>query len=84
MKKGEFGLLLGIEDKGRIKPAGVMEFMNPQAKKQFYSQYRDLVLEENKKYIYLDLDPKIKCKVKFRNYTKKGLLRIPSFLEYTS
>jgi DNA ligase-1 len=80
LRKDEFGLLLGIEENNRIKPAGIMEFVTPAARKQFYSQYQDLIVDENKKFIYLD--PKIKCKVKFRNYTKAGLLRIPSFVEY--
>ncbi len=48
LRKDEFGLLLGIEERDRIKPVGVMEFMNPDAKKQFYSRYRDLITEENK------------------------------------
>ncbi|MFE0508187.1 ATP-dependent DNA ligase [Peribacillus butanolivorans] len=82
LRKDEFGLLLGIEENNRIKPAGIMEFVTPAARMQFYSQYQDLIVEENKKFIYLD--PKIKCRVKFRNYTKNGLLRIPSFVEYIS
>lgn len=82
LRKDKFGLLLGIEENNRIKPAGIMEFVTPAARKQFYSQYQDLIVDENKKFIYLE--PKIKCKVKFRNYTKAGLLRIPSFIEYIS
>lgn len=82
LRKDEFGLLLGIEENDRIKPAGIMEFVTPAARKQFFSQYQDLIVDENKKFIYLD--PKIKCRVKFRNYTKNGLLRIPSFVEYIS
>jgi DNA ligase-1 len=71
-------LLLGIEENNWIRPAGIIEFVTPVARKQFYSQYQDLVVDENEKFIYLD--PKIKCKVKFRNYTSTGLLRIPSFV----
>ncbi|MFI8493314.1 hypothetical protein ACIGC1_10445 [Peribacillus butanolivorans] len=82
LRKDEFGLLLGIEENNRIKPAGIIEFATPAARKQFYSQYQDLIVNENKKFIFLD--PKIKCRVKFRNYTKNGLLRIPSFVEYIS
>ncbi|WP_409299179.1 RNA ligase family protein [Peribacillus sp. SCS-26] len=81
-RKDEFGVLIGVEDGERIKAAGLMEFMTPQARKQFYSMYRDYILEENDKFFYLD--PKIKCRVKFRNYTKAGLLRIPSFVKYIS
>lgn len=80
LRKDEFGLLLGIEVDNRIKPAGIMEFVTPVARKQFYNRYQDLIVDENNKFIYLD--PKIKCRVKFRNYTKNGLLRIPSFVEY--
>jgi len=82
LRKDEFGLLLAIEEDEKLKPGGIMEFMVPNAKKVFYRQYQDYVLEEDKKFIYLD--PKIKCRVKFRNYTKAGLLRIPSFVEYRS
>jgi DNA ligase 1 len=82
LRKDEFGLLLGIEERDRLKPAGVMEFVVPEARKQFYSQYRDLIIGEDKKFIHLE--PQIKCRVKFRNYTKAGLLRIPSFVEYIS
>jgi DNA ligase 1 len=82
LRKDEFGLLLGIEESNQLKPAGVMEFVTPEARKQFYSQYKDLIIGEDKKFIHLN--PKIKCRVKFRNYTKAGLLRIPSFVEYIS
>ncbi|MBX9972532.1 RNA ligase family protein [Cytobacillus firmus] len=82
LRKDEFGLLLGIEDSNRIKPAGIMEFVSPTARNQFYKQYQDLIIEEDKKFIHVE--PKIKCRVKFRNYTKAGLLRIPSFVEYIS
>lgn len=80
LRKDEFGLLLGVEEDDKVKPAGIMEFMQPEAKKQFYKQYRELVVGENEKFIFLE--PRIKCKVKFRNFTKAGKLRIPSFVEY--
>lgn len=82
LRKNEFGLLLGIEESSRIKPVGIMEFVSPVARKQFYIQYQDLIIKEDKKFIHVE--PKIKCRVKFRNYTKAGLLRIPSFVEYIS
>ncbi|MEK4883658.1 RNA ligase family protein [Bacillus sp. FSL W8-0223] len=82
LRKDKFGLLLAIEEGGRLKPGGVMEFMTPAALKEFYSQYQDLIVDENKKFTFIE--PKIKCRVKFRNYTKAGLLRSPSFVEYIS
>ncbi|MCT4475905.1 hypothetical protein N0U24_01865 [Peribacillus frigoritolerans] len=33
----KIGLLLGIEENNRIKPAGIMEFVTPADRKQFYS-----------------------------------------------
>ncbi|PLR94889.1 ATP-dependent DNA ligase [Bacillus sp. T33-2] len=80
MKKKEFGWLLGVEDHGRIKHMGVMEFVAPEARKEVYRKSRTLAVDENKDFIYFR--PELKCKVKFRNYTKAGLLRIPSFIEF--
>jgi DNA ligase-1 len=79
LRKDEFGLLLNFEDG---KYAGLMEFMPTPNRKEFYRQYKDFIIEENDKFVYLD--PKLKAKVKYRNHTKKGLLRIPSFVEWIS
>ncbi|PAK36734.1 hypothetical protein [Peribacillus simplex] len=81
-RKDEFGLLLGIEEDNNIKPAGVMEFMNTAERKQFHNLNSHLIIDENNKFVFIE--PSIKCKVKFRNYTKAGFLRIPSFVEYIS
>lgn len=56
--------------------------MPKKEKFKFYQQYQDLVVDENEKFIFLK--PQMKCRVKFRNYTKEGKLRIPSFVEYIS
>ncbi|MBT2721428.1 ATP-dependent DNA ligase [Bacillus sp. ISL-46] len=82
MRKDEFGLLLGKQEGNTIKQIGIMEYMNPKAKKQFYDQYSELIVNEDKKFIYMK--PSLKCRVKFRNYTKAGFLRIPTFIEYVS
>jgi DNA ligase 1 len=79
LRKDEFGLLLNF-DNGKY--AGLMEFMPTSNRREFYKQYKDFVLEENDKFVYLDT--KLKIKVKYRNLTKKGLLRIPSFVEWVS
>lgn len=81
-RKDEFGLLLGVEDEGKLKAAGLMEFVPQKEKFRFYKQYQDLIVDENETFIFLN--PQIKCRVKFRNYTKEGKLRIPSFVEYIS
>ncbi len=77
IRKNAFGLLLNFEN-GQY--AGILEFMKPAARKEFYKVYRDLITGENDKFIYLD--PKLRIKIKYRNLTKNGLLRIPSFVDW--
>lgn len=79
LRKDEFGLLLNFYNG---KYAGLMEFVPSANRQEFNKQYRDYIIEENDKFIYLD--PKLKAKVKYRNLTKKGLLRIPSFVEWAN
>jgi DNA ligase 1 len=79
LRKDEFGLLLNFENG---KYAGLLEFMPSPYRKEFYNQYEDFVLEENDKFVYLE--PRLKLKVKYRNITKNGLLRIPSFVEWAN
>ncbi|AND39636.1 RNA ligase family protein [Cytobacillus oceanisediminis] len=70
----EFGWLLA--DDGKY--LGVMELgVPPHARAKVY---RAEVREETADFAYL-ADP-VKCRVKFRNYTKAGLLRLPSFVEW--
>lgn len=78
LRKDKFGLLLNFENGDY---AGVMEFMTAKDRKEFYTQYKDFIVKENDKYIYLK--PQIKVNVKYRNLTKNGLLRIPSFVEWS-
>ena len=54
------------------KPAEVVKFMPPDARKELYS-HQKVISEENK---YTFIEP-VKCQVKYRNLTKAGLLRIP-------
>lgn len=82
LRKDKFGLLLGLDEGDKIRPAGIMEFMTPDARKQLYRVHRDLIIDENKDYIFLE--PKIKAKVKYRNMTRGQKLWIPSFIEFTS
>jgi DNA ligase 1 len=73
-RKGEFGLLLSFLD-GRT--AGIMEFMPPAKRKELYKQQQ--VVSEDDKFIFIE---PVKCRVKYRNLTKSGFLRIPSFVEW--
>nr|WP_251028856.1 ATP-dependent DNA ligase [Bacillus sp. ISL-18] len=70
----EFGLLLTFDD-GRY--AGVMELGVPaSARRIVYG--KSLIREEND---FAFIEP-VKCRVKYRNLTKAGLLRLPSFVEW--
>jgi DNA ligase-1 len=73
-RKGEFGWLLNFDD-GRY--AGVMELgIPPVAKRKVYAAQ---TIDESVRYEYI---ASIKCRVKYRNLTKAGLLRLPSFVEF--
>lgn len=74
-RKGEFGWLLGKD--GRY--VGVLELgVSPNEKKAFYGVCNSIKTNETKDYVYLEPE-KIHCRVKYRNWTKKGLLRLPVF-----
>lgn len=77
LRKNKFGVLLSFKDGS---PAGIMEFMKPADRKRLYEEYRKYVRTETEDFIYLD--PKLKGIVKYRNLTKKGYLRIPSFEQW--
>ncbi len=73
-RRGEFGILLSYLDG---KPAGIMEFMPPSERKNLYRQ-QEVVSEDDK---FMFIEP-IKCRVKYRNLTKDGYLRTPSFVQW--
>lgn len=74
-RKKEFGWLLA-DDAGKY--LGVMELgVPPHARAKVYCAE---VREETADFEYLAKP--VKCRVKFRNYTKAGLLRLPSFVEW--
>jgi DNA ligase 1 len=74
LRKDEFGLLLSFLDGN---PAGLIEFMPPDDRKKLYSMCK--VNSENDKFRFIE---PIKCRVKYRNLTKQGRLRIPSFVDW--
>jgi len=70
----DFGLLLAFED-GRY--AGVMGLgVLPLARTQVYA--KPVIREEND----LAFIEPVRCRVKYRNLTKAGLLRLPSFVDW--
>lgn len=81
-KKDEFGWLAAFPDpSGKMRPAGVIEHgPNSKHKQAFRGVCQQLVTGEDKNNVYLE--PKIQARVKMRNWTKSGLLRIPVFDQF--
>ncbi|MGE6256301.1 hypothetical protein ACQKCU_00095 [Heyndrickxia sporothermodurans] len=73
IKKKQFGALLAFETG---KAAGVIEFMKKEDKKKVYTYIRNHIKKETNDLFILDVP--LVCNVKFRNYTSKGKLRIPT------
>lgn len=76
LRKKDFGWSLLNGD----KYVGLMEFVPSDERKAFWEISKQLRKGEDKNWIYLE--PLIKCKVKFQSYTKNGLMRSPSFVEF--
>lgn len=78
-KKAEFGWLASVPDiSGKMRPAGIIELgVSPTHKQAFRGVFQQLVIGEDKDYVYLE--PRIQARVKMRNWTKSGLLRSPVF-----
>ncbi|MFK0524729.1 ATP-dependent DNA ligase [Paenibacillus illinoisensis] len=81
-KKGEFGWIAAVPDaSGKLRPAGIIEHgPSPKHKQAFRGVCKQLVTGEDKNHVYLE--PRIRAKVKMRNWTKAGLLRIPVFIDF--
>ncbi|MEE4580517.1 ATP-dependent DNA ligase [Paenibacillus polymyxa] len=82
-RKGEFGWLAGVPTSNgdKIRPAGIIEFgASPTHKKAFSGVSKALITSEDREYVYVE--PRIRARVKMRNWTKAGLLRSPVFTEF--
>ncbi|WP_301171003.1 ATP-dependent DNA ligase [Brevibacillus nitrificans] len=76
-RKGDFGWLAHYNG----RPAGVIELGVPPTHKQaFYGVVKPLIIGEDREFVYVQ--PRIKAKVKFRNWTKSGMLRSPVFVDF--
>lgn len=82
-RKKEFGWLIGKEDEsGEIRPVGTIEFgTSSDERKAFYNVVQSIKITENKDYVLIEPD-RIQCNVKFRNWTKAGMMRIPVFQKF--
>ncbi|MEC0167875.1 ATP-dependent DNA ligase [Paenibacillus graminis] len=81
-KKAEFGWLASVPtDSGRMRTAGVIEFgVSPTHKKAFYGVVKPLITGEDRDFVYVE--PRIRARVKIRNWTRAGMLRSPVFTEF--
>ncbi|MGR6763233.1 ATP-dependent DNA ligase [Paenibacillus sp. T2-29] len=81
-RKEEFGWLAGVpNESGKMRPSGIIELgATPTHKKAFYGVSKALITGEDREYVYVE--PRIRARVKMRNWTKTGLLRSPVFTEF--
>lgn len=81
-RKDEFGWLTSVvTESGKLRPTGIIELgVPPKAKSAFYGVSKALAIGEDKNFVYLE--PRIRAKVKTRNWTKNGMLRSPAFVEF--
>jgi len=76
-RKNQFGWLARLD--GRI--VGIIELAVPAAhKKAFYRVAQLIIKGEDRDYVYLD--PPIYAWVRFRNWTRSGMLRSPEFVDF--
>ncbi|RXZ78323.1 DNA ligase [Paenibacillaceae bacterium] len=83
LRKKKFGWLTSTTNPdGLFTPSGIVEFgVSPEQKRAFKLFSKQLICKEDNNFIYLE--PKIKIKVKTRNWTKNNMLRSPVFVEFT-
>ncbi|MEK5237012.1 ATP-dependent DNA ligase [Paenibacillus sp. FSL L8-0470] len=82
-RKQEFGWLAAVPSgtSGKLRPAGIIEFgASPLHKQAFRGVAQQLVKGEDKEFIHLE--PRLRAKVRMRNWTKSGMLRSPVFTEF--
>ena len=82
-RKEKFGWLVAVPalDNAKMRPAGIIELgANPTHKKAFYNVVKPLITGEDRDFVYVE--PRIKARVKMRNWTRSGMLRSPVFTEF--
>lgn len=82
-RKQEFGWLAAVPSgtSGKLRPAGIIEFGASALHKQaFRGVTGQLVTGEDKEFVHLE--PRLRARVRMRNWTKSGMLRTPVFEEF--
>jgi DNA ligase-1 len=76
-RKDQFGWLAQYQG----RPVGVIELAVPTMHRQaFYGVSGKLKTSEDRNHVYLE--PRISARVRFRNWTRGGMLRSPEFVEF--
>ncbi|MGH3040450.1 MAG: DNA polymerase LigD [Gaiellaceae bacterium] len=76
IRKNKFGWVMFKDNEYK----GVLEFVPPTERKAFKQIFKQLIINEDDNYIYLE--PIIKCKVKYQCLSKNGLMRSPSLEKF--
>lgn len=79
--KKEHSWLLGYSDDGRIRPIGAVDLgITPAARKSMWPVFQAYKSGESKDHVYVQ--PVVRCMVKYRDWYKSGLMRLPVFEEF--
>jgi DNA ligase 1 len=80
-RKDKLAWICSIEEEGILRYAGILELgTTPADRKAFYQVTKTIIKEETDKIVYLE--PKIKARVKIRNWTRNNMLRSPVFVKF--
>ncbi|WP_373230255.1 hypothetical protein [Cohnella sp.] len=76
-RKNEFGWFLNYGN----RPVGVLEFAIPATNRMaFYGISKSIIIGEDRDFVYVD--PSVRARVRFRNWTRAGMLRTPEFVDF--
>jgi DNA ligase-1 len=73
--------MIGIEEGSDIWPVGILGLGGGSAERKALYEVDNLIkIAENEQFVYLE--PRLRCKVKFRGWTSKGFMRLPVFQHF--
>jgi len=79
--KDDFGWLIQIEENGARRSAGIIkQAVSTTQQIALFALSKNKICFESDRYVYLQ--PGIKAKVKYRGYTRHGMLRAPGFINF--
>ncbi|MFS0558763.1 ATP-dependent DNA ligase [Brevibacillus sp. 179-C9.3 HS] len=83
-RKGKFGWIVSVMGTdGCLRTVGIIDEKGgvpPVHKQAFRGVCDQLVIREDRNFVYLE--PRMRATVKFRNWTKNGMLRTPVFVDF--